>query len=276
MARITEMKEIPLEDLDVGKGQSRTREVGKGLDELGDSIRKVGQLEPIVVCPGSKPDKYEILTGQRRFLACKEIGAPTIWAAILDERVDEVSAKVISLTENLMRRELNRRDKIDACTFLYKKYGAIKDVIEETGLPYSEVSSYVKYDRLLPEMKELVDKGDVDVQTAIRAQDAVAAGQSKINVTKAAHLAWEMKGMSNPQQKKATEEIRKKPEAGLLDIIESAKTGRRVTQVTVTLSVNVDSSLRGYARDEGTTRDIAAASLIEEGLETRGYLEEEE
>jgi len=133
MAKIIDIKKIPLGDLELSKGQSRTREVGKGLDELGDSIRKVGQLEPIVVCPASKPNKFEILTGQRRFLACKEIGAPTIWAAVMDERVDETTAKIISVTENLVRRDLNRKDLIDACTFLYKKYGTVKAVCDETG-----------------------------------------------------------------------------------------------------------------------------------------------
>jgi len=277
MAKIIGVKNVPLDDLEIGKGQSRTRDIGKGLEELEDSIRKVGQLEPIVVCPGSKPDRYEILTGQRRFLACKAIGLPTIWTAIFDERVDETAAKVISLTENLMRRELNRRDKIDACTYLYKKYGTIKDVVEETGLPYSEVSTYVKYDRLLPELKELVDKGDVDVQTAIRAQDAAAVESGpKINVTKAVHLAWEMKGMGDAQQKRVTEQIREDPEKGLLDVIETAKSGPKLVQFTVTVGAHVNSSLLQYAKDEGTTRDNAAASLVEEGLGTHGYLEEPE
>jgi len=277
MARIFDIKKIPLDDLEIGKGQSRTRDIGKGLEELEDSIRKVGQLEPIVICPGSKPDKYEILTGQRRFLACKVVGLPTIWATVLDERVDETAAKVISLTENLMRRELNRRDKIDACTYLYKRYGTIKDVVEETGLPYNEVSTYVKYDRLLPDLKELVDKGDIDVQTAVRAQDAAAVeGGPKTNVTKAVHLAWEMKGMSDAQQKRVTEQIREDPVKGVLDVIETAKAGPKLVQFIVTVGANVNSSLLNYAKDEGTTRDNAAASLIGEGLETRGYLEEQE
>lgn len=277
MAKIIDIKQTPLDTLEIGKGQSRTRDIGKGLEELEDSIRKVGQLEPIVICPGSKPDKYEILTGQRRFLACKAIGLPTIWATVLDERVDETAAKVISLTENLMRRELNRRDKIDACTYLYKRYGTIKDVVEETGLPYNEVSTYVKYDRLLADLKELVDKGDIDVQTAIRAQDAAAVeGGPKTNVTKAVHLAWEMIGMSDAQQKRVTEQIREDPEKGVLDVIETAKAGPKLIQFTVTVGANVNSSLLNYAKDEGTTRDNVAASLIGEGLETRGYLEERE
>jgi len=269
------MKEIPLGDLELGKGQSRTRERGKGIDELADSIRKVGQLEPIVVCPGSKPGKYEILTGQRRFLACKEIGAPTILAGVMDERVDEITAKVISVTENLVRRDLNSKDLIDVCTFLYKRYGgSIKTVCEETGLPYKDVTNYVKYDRLIPELKDLVDKGDVDVKVALRAQDAVAVG-GKMIVSQAVYLAKEMRPMSGVQQRKVAEEAQKKPEKGVLDVVEVVKTGEKIIQIMVTLSATVHRSLQTYAKSEGTTQDDAAGTLIEEGLETRGYLEEE-
>jgi len=273
MANITEMKKIPLEDLEFGKGQSRTRDPGKGIDELADSIRKVGQLEPIVVCPGSKPGKYEILTGQRRFLACKEIHAPTILAAVMDERVDEITAKIISVTENLVRRDLNRKDLIDACTFLYKKYGTVKDVCEETGLPYNDVKDYVKYDRLIPELKDLVDKGEVKLKPALRAQDAVAVG-GKMIVSQAVYLAKEMSDMSGVQQKKVADEAQKKPEAGVLDVIEAVKTGSKFIQITVTLTTTVHHSLQTFASAEGTSQDDAAASIIEESLSAKGYMEE--
>jgi len=273
MAKIIDIKRIPLGDLELGKGQSRTRDVGKGLDELEDSIRKVGQLEPIVVCPGSKPDKYEILTGQRRFLACKTVGVPTIWAAVMDERVDETTAKIISVTENLVRRDLNKRDLIDVCTFLYKKYGSVKAVCEETGLPYDDVKAYVKYDRLLPEMKDLVDKGEVDVSVALRAQDAASVSGRTV-VSQAVYLAKEMQDMSGVQQRKVAEEMQKRPEKGVPDVIEVVKTGSQICQITVTLSATVHRSLQTYAKEEGTTQDDAAASLIEEGLSTKGYMEE--
>jgi len=92
MAKIVEVKEIPLNSLEVGKGQLRPREVGKDIDELADSIRKICQFEPIVVYESSKPGKYEILIGQRLFLACKEIGEETILAAIIDEPMDDITA----------------------------------------------------------------------------------------------------------------------------------------------------------------------------------------
>ena len=73
MASIVEFKEISLGDLTIGLGQVRTRDVAKEVDELADSIAQVGLLEPIVVCPAEEKGKYEIITGQRRFLAHQEL-----------------------------------------------------------------------------------------------------------------------------------------------------------------------------------------------------------
>ena len=97
MTRIKEVKEIALSDLQIGIGQVRLREVSKEIDELADSIRQVGLLEPIVVCETEMPGKYEIVTGQRRFMAHQELQMESIMAAVLDERVDETTAKVLSV-----------------------------------------------------------------------------------------------------------------------------------------------------------------------------------
>ena len=156
MASIVDFKEIPLGDLVIGFGQARTKEVARDIDELADSIAQVGLLEPIVVSPTENEGQYEIITGQRRFLAHKELNKETIWAAVLDEHVDEIMAKVLSITENLVRRDLHSGDLIDVCTYLYKHYGSIKAVCEETGLAQNKVSQYVKYDQLIPELKEMV------------------------------------------------------------------------------------------------------------------------
>src|SRR5436309_2261048 len=103
MPEIRELKEIPLKDLVIGKGQVRLSNVGKDLDELAESIRVVGLLEPIVVTPTEKPGQYEILTGQRRFLAHEQLKKDSILAVVLKEKVDPITAKIISLTENLVR-----------------------------------------------------------------------------------------------------------------------------------------------------------------------------
>jgi ParB family chromosome partitioning protein len=273
MATIKVVKEIPLKDLVIGKGQVRLRDVNKDVTELADSIRKVGLLEPIVVCPADKPGKYEIITGQRRFLAHQELKRDTILAAILDERVDETTAKVLSISENLVRRDLNRRDLIDACTALYRRYGSIQAVCDETGLPRSKVTEYVKYDRLEPKLRELVDKGEVELKAALRAQDA-AALSGEMEDDEAVKLAKEMSQMSGAQQSNLVKQIGEEPAASVDELIEAAKTAKKVTQILVTLGTAAHKGLSTYAKDEGTTLDDAARTLIEEGLSGKGLLEE--
>lgn len=269
MATLKEVKEIPLDDLVIGKGQVRTK-VGEGIDELAESIRVVGLLEPIVVGPADKDGKYEILTGQRRFLAHKKLKRKTILAAVRTEKVDEYVAKGISVTENVMRLDLTRRELIDACTSLYKKYGSVKDVCEATGLPLSQVRHYVKYDRLIPKLKQLVDEGSVDMAVAIRAQDA-ASVSGTTNEKDAVVFAKEMSGMSGEQQKRIVKERESNPDVSADDVIESAKSSTKVTQVVVTLSSTVHTSLQNFAKAEGQNQDDAAATLIEEALQQKGF-----
>jgi ParB family chromosome partitioning protein len=269
-AQIKEVKPLKLSDLVIGKGQVRVKDVGKDLDELADSIRTIGLLEPIVVSPPDKSGKYQILTGQRRFLAHRQLKKATIMAAILSEAVDESVAKAISVTENLVRSELSQRELIDACTSLYKKYGSVNAVCEETGLPNSKVKHYVKYDRLLPQLKKMVDQGDVDIKVALRAQDA-ASVTGKPNEKEAVMLAKEMGAMSGVQQQRIVKDRIEKPDTPVDEVIESAKTGAKVTQVIVTLSADVHSSLQKFAQSEGQAQDDAAATLIEESLEQKGF-----
>ena len=273
MAAIMEFREIPLADLNIGLAQVRIRDVAKEVDELADSINKVGLLEPIVVCPAEEAGKYEIITGQRRFLAHQELEKETIWAAVLDEQVDEITAKVLSVTENLVRRNLHSRDLIDVCTFLYRQYGSLKAVSEETGLSYSKVRQYVKYDQLVPQLKKLVDTGEVKLNTALRAQEASSAS-GEIKPDEAVEFALDMEPMSGAQQSAIVKSRNSSPNRPADEIIEEAKSGGRITQVLITLTSEVHSALGQYAASQNTNSDDAAGMLIREGLSLNNFLEE--
>lgn len=274
MAKIVEVKEIPLDDLVIGKGQVRVRDVGKDIDKLAASIKKRGLLQPIVVCESEEPGKFEILTGLRRFLAHKELHKETITACVLDEKVDEKEAKIISVTENLVRLDPNSKDYIDACTWLYRRYGSTKAVAEELGLKDDDVKVYVKYDRLKPEMKQLVEEG-IDMKVVLKAQDA-ASVTGEYNAEEALKLAKEMAPMSGAQQTRIVKKLKEKPSSDIDNVIEAAKSGEKITQIVVTMTSGAHQSLKQFAKDEGTTIDDAARSLIEEGLTGKGYVGEEE
>ena len=274
MARIVKYQDIPLDDLTIGKGQARTQEPGKEVEDLARSIAVQGLLQPIVVCQAREYGKWEILTGQRRVLAHKMLKIDSISAAIIDERVEEPEAKAISITENLIRRKLSGKELIDGVTYLYKIYGSSKAVAETTGIPYSKVLEYVKYPRLLPELKELVDSDQIDVNVALKAHDAATDEYGTVDAQMAIRLAKEMSPMPNIQRKKIVEERKKHPERSVEDVIEGAKSGSRVTQIIVTVTHETHTALQQFARDEGTNQDEAAAALIEEALVGRGLIEE--
>lgn len=270
MAKIVEFKDIPLRDLRIGKGQVRLSDIERDIDELADSIRKVGLLEPILVAPTGSENRFEIILGQRRFRAHQELGMKTITAGVLDKEISVQEAKVLSVTENLIRKDLNRKDMIDVCTYLYKRYGSMRAVADEAGLPFYKVREYVRYDRLMPELKDLVDTEEVELAAALRAQDA-ASTDGNPDPADAIKLAKQMSTMSNVQQKKIQKAKEEDPDASVDELIENAKSGGRVTQISVTLLHGIHASLTQFARRERIPIGDAAAELIETGLLSHGY-----
>lgn len=273
MAKIIEYRDIALDDMVIGMGQVRTQSPGRGIDDLARSIETQGLLQPIVVCAARDEGKWEILVGQRRFLAHKLLRRDSIAAAVLDERVSDGQAKAISITENLIRRRLSGKELKDGVLYLYNLYGSVKDVVEATGLPYNKVRDYVKYPRLIPELKKLVDDG-LDVNAAVKAQDAASDDQGRPNVEDAIKLAREMAQMSGVQRTKVAKKRKEHPERSVEDVIEDAKTGSRVVQIVATVTQTTHAALQRFAREEGTNQDEAAATLIEHALVGRGLLEE--
>jgi len=272
MAKIVEYRDVPLDDLTIGKAQARTSPSMADCDELASSIEKLGLLQPIVVCESVEAGRWEILTGQRRFLAHRRLGRESIPAAILDERVPEAQAKAISITENLIRRKLSGKELVDGITHLYNHYGTQKAVVEATGLKAETVRSHVKYPRLEPELKELVDDGAVDVKVALKAQDTSVGPDGQPIVVDAVKLARAMGEMSGVQQKKLTKVRERIPEGSVDELIERAKSADKVTQVNATVTMDVHAALRRVAVDEGMNQDETAAMLIEEALMERGAL----
>ena len=272
MAKIIDYRDIPLDDLVLGQGQARLSKPGKDVEELAESIAVQGLLQPILVCKARKPEKWEILVGQRRFLAHRMLGKETIAAAVLDGRVEEGEAKAISITENLIRRKLSGKELKDGIRYLYNIYTSVDDVHEATGLPKSKIRGYVKYPRLIPELKEMVDDEVVDVNVALKAQDASDDDDGVPIPDVAITLAKEMQEMNGAQQKNVVRDRRDHPDKPIEDVVEDAKTGGRVVQVIATVSATTHRAIQAYASEENMNQDEALVGLIEEALSGHGHL----
>ena len=271
MAKIIGYREISLDDLIIDRGQVRTSP-GAGIDELAQSIKVQGLLQPIVVCESRNEGKWEILTGQRRFLAHKMLSRSKITAAVLDTRVAAEEAKAISITENLVRKKLSGKELKDGIRYLYNTYGSIQNVHEATGLSHQIISDNVKYPRLVKELKELVDKEEVEINVALKAQDASLDESGEPNVELALSLLETFKPMSNIQRKKVVQRRKEHPDQPIDEAIEYAITGAKTHQVIATVTQQVLQAIKSVAAEEQLNQDEATATLIEEALTGRGVL----
>lgn len=271
--KITSYEELPLENMSIGLSQARVREVHKNIDELAQSISKLGLLEPIVVAPTAE-GRYEVVTGQRRFLAVQKLGWETIRAGVLDEAPTGNLAKAISLTENMVREDMPEKDYIDACTALYRHYGSIKAVSEELGLPYPKVQQYVKFDQLINELRDQIENDGMPLAIALRAQKA-ATRDGEVDHDLALALASEMSNMAGVQQRQLERVARSNPNATLDEILDMGRKQARVKNLILVIQDSLDVALQSFAQEEGTTRDDAAVSLISSGLIDRGYMGED-
>jgi ParB family chromosome partitioning protein len=263
---VGEVQELPLSQITIGQSQVRT-DMSSGIDELIESIRVQGLLQPILVVRLADK-KYEILAGMRRFLAHQKLGYKTIRAILLDKSVD---ATAISLTENLIRQDNNQRELIDACTKLYKRYGDLKLVAESTGLTVQRVSQYVKYDQLVPTLKKKVDEAQLDMKVALQAQRAATNERGEVDKDAAEKFAKELAPLSNQQRKTFIKAAAADPSATVEEKIEVGRKQPVLKQLIVTIEDTLHKGLRNYAKEEGVNQDEAAAGLIEDGLTRRGF-----
>lgn len=164
-------QKIPLTQLQVSKANVRTREITADVDELAYSMDAFGLQQPIVVQP--RGDRFEILIGQRRFLAAKQLSWPTIDARVLPQALNELDAKVASFSENAQRRDLTARDKADTCTYLLQQLGTVKAVAHRLGVSESTVRKWLGYAAVPEAVKTLVEDGRITRPAAIRIAEHV-------------------------------------------------------------------------------------------------------
>lgn len=259
---------IPVDLIEVGPEQARLRKVDKNIDDLAENIKRLGLINPITVFP--REGKYELIEGQRRLLAVKKLGWKEITAKIIPKMEDPIFAKAYSFSENFLREDLVRRDAIDACTAFYRRYGSMKAVAEELGLPYHRVRKYVKYDRLSDELKELVDENKASLDHALKATDAATSPEGDIDVEKAVALAQEMKTLTSEQTEKLGEVAEERPTAAPEELIEEARKPPKVVKLTITLAVRHYESLKKLAEDMAVSEEEAAVRGIIEWLTREG------
>ena len=149
------VKDIPLSNITVSDLNVRKNlEAGledSTLNDLAESIRENGLLNPIIVI--QKEGSYELVVGQRRFLACKKIGLKTIPAIIRDD-ISDIEGVTLSLIENVHRADMHPIDKARALNNLHETYGTYGRVSKESGLSIPTIKRYLTLLKLAPSIQE--------------------------------------------------------------------------------------------------------------------------
>lgn len=127
------------------------------LDDLAESIRERGLIQPVIVTPSR--GGFELIAGQRRYLACKQLGLTTI-AAVVRSDLDATDATVLSLIENVHRAEMSPMDKARAYQQLHRIYGTKTRVAQQTGVSVATVTRYMRLLGLSPSLQQRASTSD--------------------------------------------------------------------------------------------------------------------
>lgn len=173
-----ETRDIPLDQIKVSAFNTR-KDMSAGtedadIDGLANSIRDWGLLSPITVRV-TADGLYDLVAGQRRYLAYQRLGRSTI-PAIINGDLDDTGATVVSLVENVHRADMNPMDKARAYQGIYVRYGDVERVAKETGVTAQTVRRYLPLLKLTQAIQDEVSTSDgvASVVTLSKLGDTVA------------------------------------------------------------------------------------------------------
>ena len=157
-------------DIDISKleiSDINVRKTGiSNIEELAESINKNGLINPIIVVPNN--NKYEIIAGQRRYLAMKSLHKKTIPCNVIEGGNDNTSLE-LSIIENIQRNNLSVCDKVKSYSKLCDIYDFDK-AIELTSISKATMKNYLKIKDLPEEVLKKLDetgKPKINISLAI-------------------------------------------------------------------------------------------------------------
>ncbi|NYT83745.1 ParB/RepB/Spo0J family partition protein [Alcaligenaceae bacterium] len=169
---------LKMDVLRAGQYQPRTRMDEGALNELADSIRSQGIMQPILVRPlgGKEAGKYEIIAGERRFRAARIAGLNEV--PVLVREVPNESAAVMALIENIQREDLNPLEEAHGVRRLLDEFGLTHEqAAQAIGRSRSATSNLLRLLNLADPVQTMLLAGDIDMGHARALLSLDAANQ---------------------------------------------------------------------------------------------------
>ncbi|MCX4189816.1 ParB/RepB/Spo0J family partition protein [Methylophaga sp. OBS3] len=155
------LQHFPLDQLQPGKYQPRIDMSQESLEELADSIRAQGLVQPIVVRPVGE-GRYEIIAGERRWRASRLAELATVPVLVKD--VSDRSAIAMALIENIQRENLNPMEEANALHRLREEFEMThQQAAEAVGKSRAAVTNLLRLRNLHPSVMRLVENCDLEM-----------------------------------------------------------------------------------------------------------------
>ena len=153
---------LPVDIVARGRYQPRMEMDSEALEELANSIKLQGVIQPIVVRPLKGTDNYEIIAGERRWRATQLAGLHEIPAIIKD--VTDQTAMCLALIENIQREDLNPMDEARALSRLLQEFKMTHDAAADAvGRSRSSVSNLLRLLELHVDVQKLLETGKIEM-----------------------------------------------------------------------------------------------------------------
>ena len=157
-----ELRALPIELLQRGANQPRMDFDKDALQELADSIRAQGVLQPVLVRPLADSGRFEIIAGERRWRAAQLAGLHEIPAVVRE--LDDQTSMCIALIENIQREDLNPLEQARGLARLADEFDMTHDAIAESvGRSRSAVTNTLRLLDLSEEVKRLLESRQIEM-----------------------------------------------------------------------------------------------------------------
>jgi ParB family chromosome partitioning protein len=156
-----DLRRLPVDLVRRGRYQPRVDMHPDSLEDLANSIKAQGVVQPIVVKPAGNGG-YEIIAGERRWRAAQLAGLQEIPAVVRD--VPDQTAMAMALIENIQREDLNPMEEANALQRLIREFQLThQEVAEAVGRSRAAVSNLLRLLELNDDVKRLVEQGQLEM-----------------------------------------------------------------------------------------------------------------
>lgn len=231
---------LPVRSIVPNPFQPRKEFAAGELDELAASIESCGLLQPVVVRKAASGRTYELVAGERRLRAVKQLGWTEVPASVLE--VDDDTLLVLALVENLQREELSPLEEAQGYESLRDSFGFTQDKIAKAvGKSRSTVANMLRLLALPPSVRRFLEEGALSMGHARAVLAVKDPGRAAEIARQAVAESWSVRETEDriraagaqPAQSEKAPAKRKTPRDPAVEALEEALGGHLQTRVAI-------------------------------------------